>query len=116
MIEDGFFEKFPVERVYGLHNMPGLDPDEMAVVEGPQLASSDSGWVTFNGVGTHGAKPHLGRDPVTAAGQFLSALQTIPGRVVDPLQPLVATCLLVALVKEAINMVAFGKPLLRLLW
>ena len=48
--------------------MPGLAVDEMAVVEGPQLASSDSWRVTFRGVGTHGAKPHLGKDPITAAG------------------------------------------------
>ena len=50
--------------------MPGLAPDEMAVVAGPQLASSDSWEVTFHGVGTHGAKPHLGRDAMTAAGAF----------------------------------------------
>ncbi len=81
MIDDGFFAKFPVDRVYGLHNMPGLDPDEMAVVTGPQLASSDSWTVTFTGVGTHGAKPHLGRDPISAAGQFLASIHTIVARV-----------------------------------
>ncbi len=91
MVEDGLFERFPCDAVYGLHNMPGLGVDEIAVVEGPQLASSDSWRLTFRGVGTHGAKPHLGRDPVTAAGTFLSALQTIPGRVVDPLQPSVVS-------------------------
>ncbi|WP_127754920.1 M20 aminoacylase family protein [Devosia sp. 1566] len=91
MIDDGFFERFPVDAVYGLHNMPGLAPDEMAVVAGPQLASSDSWEVTFRGIGTHGAKPHLGRDAVTAAGQFLLALHTIVARRVDPLQPAVVS-------------------------
>jgi hippurate hydrolase len=91
MIEDGFFARFPVDAVYGLHNMPGLAPDEMAVVAGPQLASSDSWEVTFKGVGTHGAKPHLGRDAVTAAGHFLVALHTIIARLVDPLQPAVVS-------------------------
>ena len=91
MIDDGFFERFRVDAVYGLHNMPGLAPDEMAVVAGPQLASSDSWEVTFCGVGTHGAKPHLGRDAVTAAGQFLLALHTIIARRVDPLQPAVVS-------------------------
>lgn len=96
MIRDGFFERFPVDAVYGLHNMPGLATDEMAVVAGPQLASSDSWEVTFTGVGTHGAKPHLGRDAVTAAGHFLVAIHTIAARVIDPLQPVVISACAVA--------------------
>jgi hippurate hydrolase len=91
MVEDGLFKLFPCDAVYGLHNMPGLAPDEIAVVEGPQLASSDSWRVTFRGIGTHGAKPHLGKDPVTVAATFLSSLQTVVGRVVDPLQPAVVS-------------------------
>ncbi|WP_198947712.1 M20 aminoacylase family protein [Haematobacter missouriensis] len=91
MVSEGLFDIFPCDAVYGLHNMPGLDPDEIAVVEGPQLASSDSWHVTFRGIGTHGAKPHLGRDPVTATGSFLTALQSIVGRVIDPLQPAVVS-------------------------
>ncbi|MGL3605056.1 M20 aminoacylase family protein [Rhizobium sp. G187] len=91
MVEEGLFERFPCDAVFGLHNMPGLDPDEMAVVMGPQLASSDSWRVTFRGTGTHGAKPHLGKDPITAAATFLASLQTIVGRVVDPLQPAVVS-------------------------
>jgi amidohydrolase len=91
MIEDGFLEQFPIEAVYGLHNMPGLATDEMAVVAGPQLASSDSWEVIFHGVGTHGAKPHLGRDAMTAAAHFLTAIHTIVARVIDPLQPAVVS-------------------------
>lgn len=91
MIEDGFFARFPVDAAYGLHNMPGLDPDEMAVVAGPQLASSDSWMVTFTGIGTHGAKPHLGRDAVTAAGHFLTMISTIVARRIDPLEPAVVS-------------------------
>ncbi|HTJ56097.1 MAG TPA: M20 aminoacylase family protein [Devosiaceae bacterium] len=106
MVEEGLFERFPCDAVYGLHNMPGLDIDEMAVVEGPQLASSDSWHVTFRGVGTHGAKPHLGRDPITAAGHFLSALQTIVGRVIDPLQPaVVSACSVQAGNPKALNVI-----------
>lgn len=106
MVEDGLFEQFPCDAVYGLHNMPGLDVDEMAVVEGPQLASSDSWLVTFKGVGTHGAKPHLGRDPITVAGHFVAALQTIVGRVVDPLQPaVVSACSLRAGDPNALNVI-----------
>ncbi|HMQ42515.1 MAG TPA: M20 aminoacylase family protein [Paracoccus sp. (in: a-proteobacteria)] len=106
MVEEGLFQKFPCDAVYGLHNMPGLDVDEIAVVEGPQLASSDSWLVTFRGTGTHGAKPHLGRDPVTAAGSFLAALQTIVGRVVDPLQPaVVSACSVRAGDPQALNVI-----------
>ncbi|MHA1564058.1 MAG: M20 aminoacylase family protein [Alphaproteobacteria bacterium] len=106
MIEEGFFDLFPCDGVYGLHNMPGLAPDEMAVTAGPQLASSDSWFVTFKGVGTHGAKPHLGKDPVTAAGHFLTSLQSIVGRVVDPLQPsVVSACSVRAGDPKALNVI-----------
>ena len=106
MVEQGLFSRFPCDMVFGLHNMPGLACDEMAVVAGPQLASSDSWWVTFRGIGTHGAKPHLGRDPITAAGQFLSLLQTLPGRVVDPLQPaVVSACSVSAGDENALNVI-----------
>lgn len=106
MLDEGFFDIFPCDAVYGLHNMPGLATDEMAVVAGPQLASSDSWAATFRGVGTHGAKPHLGKDAVTAAGHFLTSLQTIVGRVVDPLQPaVVSACSVQAGNPEALNVI-----------
>ena len=106
MIEDGFFSQFPVDAVYGLHNMPGIATDSMAVVSGPQLASSDRWTVTFKGIGTHGAKPHLGRDAMTAAGQFLTALHTIVARRVDPLQPaVVSACAMEAGSFEALNVI-----------
>lgn len=106
MVEEGLFKQFPCDAVYGLHNMPGLAVDEIAVVEGPQLASSDSWRIIFRGVGTHGAKPHLGRDPITAAATFLSSLQTIVGRVIDPLQPaVVSACSLQAGNPKALNVI-----------
>jgi hippurate hydrolase len=96
MIADGLFERFPVDAAYGLHNMPGLATDEMAVVAGPQLASSDSWEVTFHGLGTHGAKPHLGRDAMTAAAHFLTMIHTIVARRIDPLQPAVVSACAIA--------------------
>ena len=106
MIADGLFRRFPVDAVYGLHNMPGLSVDQIAAVEGPQLASSDSWLVTFRGMGTHGAKPHLGRDAVTAAGHFLSMLHTIVAREIDPLQPaVVSACALRAGDFRALNVI-----------
>ncbi|HEY0032647.1 MAG TPA: M20 aminoacylase family protein [Devosia sp.] len=106
MLSDGFFERFPIDAVYGLHNMPGLATNEMAVVAGPQLASSDSWEVTFHGVGTHGAKPHLGRDAITAAAHFLTAVHTVVARVVDPLQPaVVSACAISAGDFRALNVI-----------
>ena len=78
----------------------------MAVTLGPQLASSDTWHVTFKGIGTHGAKPHLGKDPITASGHFLSALQSIVGRVVNPLQPaVVSACSVQAGDPRALNVI-----------
>lgn len=106
MVDDGFFARFPVDRAFGLHNMPGLAVDEMAVVTGPQLASSDRFQVTFCGKGTHGAKPHLGRDPVAAAGQFLAAVHTIVARELDPLEPgVVSICAMEAGDFAALNVI-----------
>ena len=62
--------------------------------------------MTFKGVGTHGAKPHLGKDPITASGHFLSALQSIVGRVVNPLQPaVVSACSVQAGDPRALNVI-----------
>jgi hippurate hydrolase len=106
MVEEGLFTLFPVDAAYGLHNMPGLATDQMAVVAGPQLASADSWTVTFRGIGTHGAKPHLGRDAITASAQFLSVLHTIVARRLDPLQPaVVSACAVSAGDFNALNVI-----------
>ena len=106
MIAEGFLEQFPVDAAYGLHNMPGLDLGVVAAVEGPQLASSDSWHVTFRGIGSHGAKPHQGRDAVTAAAQFLGQLHGIVAREVDPLEPaVVSACALEAGDFAALNVI-----------
>jgi hippurate hydrolase len=85
MAEEGLFDRFPVDAVYGLHNLPGLPLGTIAVPKGPVLASSDTWEVTFRGAGTHGAKPHLGTDATLAAAAFIGAIQAIAAREVDPL-------------------------------
>ncbi|WP_136636233.1 amidohydrolase [Pseudooceanicola onchidii] len=106
MIADGFFDQFPVDAAYGLHNMPGLDLGVVAAVEGPQLASSDSWTVNFRGIGSHGAKPHQGRDAVTAAGVFLAQVHGVVAREVDPLEPaVVSACALEAGNFNALNVI-----------
>ncbi|MBT9384997.1 amidohydrolase [Pseudooceanicola sp. CBS1P-1] len=106
MVADGFFDQFPVDAAYGLHNMPGLDLGVIAAVTGPQLASSDSWTVTFRGIGSHGAKPHQGRDAVTVAGQFLGQVHSIVAREVDPLEPaVISACALEAGDFNALNVI-----------
>ncbi|MEE2971235.1 MAG: M20 aminoacylase family protein [Pseudomonadota bacterium] len=84
MIEEGLFDKFPVEAVFGMHNMPGLGLGEMAVRAGPFMAAFDIFEINLTGRGTHAAAPHLGIDPLVAAAQIVTALQTIASREIDP--------------------------------
>ena len=80
MIEEGLFEKFPCDTVYGMHNMPGFPVGQFAIRTGPMLAASDSWEVTFKGTGGHGAMPERGTDPTFVAAQFIVAVQAIVGR------------------------------------
>jgi amidohydrolase len=84
MIEEGLFDKFPVESVYGMHNMPGIPAGEFAIRPGPIMASFDIFEITLTGTGTHAALPQLGRDAVVAGAQLVTALQTIASRTVSP--------------------------------
>ncbi|MFH1807086.1 MAG: M20 aminoacylase family protein [Pseudomonadota bacterium] len=86
MVEQGLFDAFPVDAVYGLHNWPGIPVGDMAMQAGPMMASYDVFEIVVEGKGCHAAMPHLGHDPITAAGQILTGLQTIPARNVNPLQ------------------------------
>ena len=86
MVDDGLFEKFPVESVYGMHNMPGVEVGKFAIRPGPMLASADMFDIRVKGVGAHGAFPHRGIDPVVIAAEIVLALQTIASRSTDPLQ------------------------------
>lgn len=91
MIADGLFERFPFDVIYALHNWPGLPAGRFAVQDGPAMAAADGAIVTIRGRGGHGAAPHEAIDPVPAAASFISALQTIVSREVDPLDTAVVT-------------------------
>jgi len=84
MIEDGLFERFPMEAVFGMHNWPGLPAGTFAVSPGPVMASSNEFKITIRGKGSHGAMPHLGLDPVPVACQMVQAFQTIVSRNLNP--------------------------------
>ncbi len=91
MVDEGLFDQFPVDGVYGLHNWPGLDVGEFAVRIGPMMAACDAFEVDVIGEGAHGAMPHLGIDPVTCAAEIVGALQTIASRIKDPLDSAVVS-------------------------
>lgn len=84
MVQDGLFEQFPCDAVFGLHNMPGYPAGQFGFMEGAFMASSDSVFVTVRGKGGHGSAPHQAADPVIAAAHIVVALQTIVSRNVDP--------------------------------
>ena len=85
MIEDGLFEQFPVEAVFGMHNWPGIPPGSMAVSPGPVMASSNEFKITIHGKGGHAAMPSNCIDPVPIACQMVQAFQTIITRNKKPI-------------------------------
>ncbi len=91
MIEDRLFERFPVDAVFGLHNWPGVTAGQFGFVEGPAMASVDQALIRIIGKGGHGASPHETVDPVLASASFITALQSIVARNIDPLEMAVLT-------------------------
>jgi len=89
MVDEGLFDLFPMDAVYGMHNMPGYPVGQFAIIPGPMMASSDSFGVTIQGKGGHGAWPHESVDPVLVAGEIIVALQSIVSRTIDPLEAVV---------------------------
>ena len=91
MVQQGLFEKFPVEAVFGMHNWPGMPAGRFALRAGPMMASFDIFEITVKGKGTHAALPHLGIDPIIAAAQIATGLQTIASRNTPPLDAAVVS-------------------------
>ena len=91
MVDEGLFERVPVNDVYALHNWPGLPPGQMAVRPGPVMAATDEIVITVRGKGGHAAMPHLTVDPVVITAQVISALQAIASRNASPLDAIVVS-------------------------
>lgn len=91
MIEDGLFNLFPAEEVYGMHNMPGLKVGDFAVASGPMMAARDNFEILVQGRGAHAAMPHQGVDPVVVGSHIVLALQTITSRNINPQESLVVS-------------------------
>jgi len=91
MVEEGLFEKFPCDAVYGMHNWPGMPVGQFGAMPGPVMASFDIFEIGITGRGAHGAMPHTGIDPVVAGAALVQALQTIPSRNVNPVDAAVVS-------------------------
>ncbi|MEM7057244.1 MAG: M20 aminoacylase family protein [Pseudomonadota bacterium] len=91
MIDDGLFQKYPASAVFGMHNEPGMPVGQFAVRPGPVMASADEFIIKVRGRGGHAAFPHEAADPVLAAAQIVTALQSIVTRKVPASAPAVVT-------------------------
>jgi len=86
MIQDGLFDLFPMEAVFGMHNWPGMPAGTFALSPGPVMGSSNEFKITIRGKGGHAALPHTGIDPVPVACQMVQAFQTIISRNKKPVE------------------------------
>ena len=91
MVENGLFDKFPIEAVYGIHNQPNMALNHFYINHGAIMASYDVFEITVTGVGAHAAAPHLGKDTILTATQIVNGLQSIVSRNADPLSSLVVS-------------------------
>jgi hippurate hydrolase len=91
MVKDGLMERFGVQEVYGMHNMPGIPVGHFAIRPGPMMASADRFTINIEGKGGHAAMPHNCIDTVVVAAHVITALQTIASRNADPLDSVVVS-------------------------
>nr|WP_314464758.1 M20 aminoacylase family protein [uncultured Clostridium sp.] len=92
MIDDGLFESFPMDEIYGLHNTPFLPAGEIHTRPGGIMASEDNFTIRIKGKGCHASSPHMGIDPLVSAAEIILALQTIASRNASPLDQAVVSC------------------------
>jgi amidohydrolase len=91
MVRDGMMERFGIDEVYGMHNMPGLPAGEFAIRPGPFFAAADEFAIEVTGRGGHAAKPHEAIDTTLVASHIVIALQSIASRNVDPTKEVVVS-------------------------
>lgn len=93
MIEDGLFERFPVQSVYAMHNWPQMKPGTVGINPGPMMAAADRITIEISGKGGHGAHPYQTVDPVLVAAHIITAVQSIVSRNVRALdQAVISLC------------------------
>ncbi len=91
MVDDGMMDRFGIQEVYGMHNMPGLPVGQFAIRPGPMMASADLIEIEIDGLGGHAARPHECVDTVVVASHIIQGLQTITSRNVNPLESAVVS-------------------------
>ena len=91
MVDDGMMDRWGIQEVYGMHNMPGLAPGHFSLRPGPLMAATAYYTLTIEGRGSHAAKPHEGIDPVLVGAHIITALQSIASRTIDPLKSIVVS-------------------------
>ena len=91
MVRDGMMERWGIQEVYGMHNMPGIPVGQFAIRPGAMMAAADQFDITVTGKGGHAAKPHDCIDTLVVAAHLIVALQTIASRNVDPLKEVVVS-------------------------
>ncbi|HKJ50616.1 MAG TPA: M20 aminoacylase family protein [Gammaproteobacteria bacterium] len=85
MIDDGLFERFPVNAVYAIHNFPSIESGKFAVREGSIMAAEDNFEIRIRGFGHHAAMPHMGRDALLVGAEIVTAMQSLVARRVNPM-------------------------------
>lgn len=91
MIDDGLIKDFGIERVYGMHNFPGMAVGTFGLRTGPMMASADRLRIEIEGLGGHAARPQVSRDPIVAGSAIVMAAQSIVSRSADPLEAAVVS-------------------------
>ena len=89
MVEAGLFQRFPMEAVYGMHNIPGMPVGSFAVKPGAMMAAFDIFEVVITGQGGHAAMPHQAIDPIVIGSKLVDAWQSIISRIINPQEPAV---------------------------
>jgi amidohydrolase len=92
MIADGLFDRFAIDEIYGLHNLPGLPAGEIHTRCGPIMAAEDNFEISITGRGGHASAPHFVIDPMVIGAEVVLSLQTVVARNVDPLDSVVVSC------------------------
>jgi len=107
MIDDGLFERFPVQAVFGMHNWPAMRPGTIGLNEGPMMAAADRIMIDITGQGGHGAHPYQTVDPVLVAGHIITAVQSIVSRNVKPVDSaVISLCAMQAGDLDAMSVIA----------
>jgi hippurate hydrolase len=91
MLEDGLLQRFPMEEIYGVHNMPGMPLGRFATRAGGIMASEDNFVIEIKGRGAHAARPHMAIDAVVTGAEVVLALQTVIARNLDPVEQAVVS-------------------------